>query len=274
MTMPPLLLKLMLLALGWGLVWFRYSSSLADASAALTAMAALPLAIWLGMPWRFQKQGRSTSFAGFILAAAWLITGWIFHQSLLLVGGWTLLSGLTLSQHLQRKDWRQRIGLLPLGLLSLPWLGDDITWLSAAFRSSGAWVAERCFVMLGFDVVRAGTLLMVEGQEISVEPACAGMHSLHATLVAGAALGWLRLRADTRRLTLWLLALPAIAWLTNTLRIITISVLGLHTSPEMVAGTMHEMIGWSLVLLVFGLSSKALEWLPQNHQHTAPSSST
>ena len=34
-------LKLMLLTSGWILIWLRYSGSLADASAALTAMAAL-----------------------------------------------------------------------------------------------------------------------------------------------------------------------------------------------------------------------------------------
>ena len=273
MTMPLLPLKILFLASGWILIWLRYSSSMADAGAALTAMVALPLAVWLGMPWRFQKRPRSLSLIWLSLASASLIVGWVFRQSLPLSCGWTLLVGLTLSQHLQPKDWRWRIGLLPLGLLSLPWLGEDITWLSTAFRSSGAWLAERCFFLLGFDVVRAGTRLMVEGQEISVEPACAGMHSLHATLVAGAAFGWLRLREHTRHLAIWLLALPAIAWATNTLRIITISVLGLHTSPERVAGTTHELIGWSLVLLVFGLSSSVLERLPERPRRILPSSS-
>ena len=274
MTMLRLLPKLMLLTSGWILIWFRYSGSLADASAAITAMVALPLAIWLGIPWRFQKQARSTSLVWPILAVALFIVGWLSHHPLLLASSWTLFTGLTLSQHLLAQDWQQRIGLLPLGLLSLPWLGEDVSWLSAAFRSSGAWVTEHCFALLGFEVVRAGTRLMVEGQEISVEPACAGMHSLHATLVAGAAFGWLRLRADTRHLALWLLALPAIAWLTNTLRIITISVLGLQTSPEMVAGTTHEMIGWSLVLLVFGLCSTMLEWLPHQFPRSSISSRT
>jgi exosortase len=268
MTMLPLLLKLVLLASGWILIWLKYSGSLADASAALVAMAALPLAIWLGMPWQLHKQSRTVSRLWSALAGVALIAGWFLHQALLLSCGWMVFTGILLAQHLTAAAWRQRIGLLPLGLLSLPWLGEDASWLSNLFRSSGAWVAERCFGLLGFDVVRAGTRLMVEGQEISVEPACAGMNSLHATLVAGAVFGWLRMREDRRKLTLWLVALPAIAWLTNTLRIIIISVLGLHTSPEMVAGTAHEMIGWMLVLIVFGLSSTALEWLPQKRTHT------
>lgn len=262
-----LLLKLAFLVGGWIGIWLQSSDSLADASAAFVAMAGLPLAVWLGMPWRLQHERRGTSWGWIVLAMAALIAGCFSHQPLLLSCGWMICAGITLSQHLRPADWRQRIGLLPLGLLSLPWMGEDVSWLSATFRSSGAWVAERCFAMLGFDVARAGTRLMVEGQEISVEPACAGMHSLHATLVAGAAFGWLRLRTDMRQLTLWLIALPVIAWATNTLRIITISMLGLHTSPEMVAGTLHEMIGWVLVLIVFGLSSTALEWLPQKRRN-------
>ncbi|WP_395747691.1 exosortase/archaeosortase family protein [Prosthecobacter sp.] len=266
--MFPLLLKLLLLASGWFLIWLDNAGALADASAALVAMAAPPLALWLGMPWRLQRQSRHLSRRWIALAAVVLVPGLFYRQPLALSCGWTICTGIVLAQHLTPAAWRQRAGLLPLGLLSLPWLGEDLSWLSMPFRSSGAWVAERCFDVLGFDVVRAGTRLIVEGQEISVEPACAGMNGLHAMLVAGAVLGWLRLRENMRRLVFWLAVLPAIAWLTNTLRIITISMLGLHTSPEMVAGTAHEMIGWTIVLIVFGLSSTALDWLPEKPRNS------
>lgn len=258
----PAMLKLVFLLLLGAVVWNMQADGLRDSSAWLAAAIAPLLAIWLGWPWRFQTAQRSFSWRLGVAAAITFTLGSLLDVPALLSCGWTALAAAFFQQHLTKADWNQRRGLLVLLFLSFPWIAVQDMQLGWWFRLTGAWTAEQCFRTLGFDVLREGVQVIVAGQSIDVEPACAGLHSLHAMLVAGSALGWLHL-GSTRALALWTMALPCIAWLTNTLRICLISAYGLHTSPEAARGTIHEMGGWLVIMLMFMLCSSILTRLSQ-----------
>jgi exosortase/archaeosortase family protein len=149
-------------------------------------------------------------------------------------------------------DSRHRDELRVLAVLALPWLATDGAQLALAFRHSAAWATETVYQVLGFAAVRDGTTITIEGQPLGVVAACAGLDTLHATLVSGAWLaGVLRGR---RRFWLAVGLLPALAWLANTTRVITLGGVALLWGPDVASGWLHDWGGLAVILLMFALA--------------------
>lgn len=255
--------KLAVLGLLYVCIWSHDIIIFPDSLALLGTLIALPVVIWLGWPWRFGKALKPFSKPLLTLSVALLFSGFLLDISVFLAAGWTGLAAIFARVHLTDMDWKQRRGLLVLFFLAFPWLTVQDMQLGWWFRITGAWATEQCFQLLGLDVIRHGVMVIIEGQTIAVEPACAGIHSLQAVLVAGAALGWLHLRSSAY-FVFWLGCLPLVAWMSNTLRIILISLYGLHTTAEATTGAIHELGGWLIILLVFKLCGDLLGWIAEN----------
>jgi exosortase/archaeosortase family protein len=148
----------------------------------------------------------------------------------------------------ERADLRR---LLLLPLLAFPWLTLDLAPLGWWFRLSGAWAADQLFGALGFVVTRQGTNLLVHGLPIEVAPACSGMNSLQAILIAGIILAWLELRGS-RWFWLGVATLPVLAWFANAARICAVVGVALSWGAGFARGWFHEVGGWLVVMMVFG----------------------
>ena len=227
---------------GW-LPFWRSNHSRADALAALAATTLLVAAVrrhWTGDPVRLPTK---VLVVGLVLAAAGVVAEFTLLVALALV---------VLAGHGCSTDARRRDELRLLALLSLPWLATDGAPLALAFRHSAAIATGAVFHALGFAVARDGTTLTIEGQPLGVVAACAGLDTLHATLVAGAWLaGVLRGR---KRFWLAVSLLPALAWLANTVRVITLGGVALEWGPETAAGWFHNWGGLTVIVVMFTLA--------------------
>ncbi len=216
---PPDYLMLGALALSGAWLWLRDRSWLADPANALPVLAALPLFVWLGRPWRFADGPWRWAPRWGLLAATLFALGSLLGSTLLLAGSWTALLGGWLAARVEPEAAGTLPGLMVLPLAAFPWLGADVEHVGWWFRLSGAAVAQWFLSGLHLEVVRHGTLLVVEGLPARVEPACSGLHGLQAMLIAGTVLAYLKL--GRTRLYWWNLpVLIAAAWLANALRII------------------------------------------------------
>lgn len=231
-------------------IWWRDLRWTAAMEDALPILAALPLCVWLGAPWRWRPEGFELDNRWLGGAAAGLLLGHVTGLTTVLTAAWGLLGWSWLSRRLESGSLATFKRLLPLPLLAMPWValdGDAIGWW---FRLSGAAVAEVCFAGLGFAVERQGTFLNIQGAPISVEAACAGLNTLQAMLIAGVALAFVMLR---RSPSYWwnIALLVPLAWLANTVRILLLSGAALSFSPEFVAGTFHDLSGWLVIVTMF-----------------------
>lgn len=250
---------LSLLAILWLIGWlpFRRSQhSTNDTVAALAATVLLVAAV--------RRPGAGSP----VLVPAGMAGAVIVLVLAGVVTGFTLPAALGLSLLVARAgttNGRDRDELRVLALLSLPWLATDGAQLALAFRHSAAWATGAAFDLLGFAVVREGTTVTIEGQPLGVVAACAGLDTLHTTLVAGA---WLAGSLRTRR-RFWLAVglLPALAWVANTLRVIMLGVVALAWGPEVAAGWFHTWGGLAVILTMFALAGTLVGAL---HRGTRP----
>lgn len=231
-------------------IWLRDTAWLADWADTVPVLAAFPLALWLGRPWRLRPAPARVP-AGWLVAAAVLsalgaIGGWIA----VLAAGWTLLAGLWMRAHVEPGAGPSRGRLLPLLFLAFPWMTLELPAIGWSFRLSGAAVVGGLFDLLRLDVQRSGTELLVQGMTISVEPACGGLNVLQALLVAGAAVAYTRM-GSTRAYWPGLVVLPLMAWLANTARIFTLSFTALTFGVGFARGAWHSWGGWLALCVVF-----------------------
>jgi exosortase/archaeosortase family protein len=150
--------------------------------------------------------------------------------------------------HARTGDSRLRLLLLPL--LGFPWLVGAAGGIGWQFRESAAWVAEQVFSAAGFSMVREGTRLSIQGERLGVEAACAGLGSLQAMLLAGAAAASMEL-GQSRRFWFCLPFLFAAAWLANTVRVLLICAAALTAGHEFASSSFHGLIGWLVLTATF-----------------------
>ncbi|TCD48563.1 archaeosortase/exosortase family protein [Chlorobium sp. N1] len=244
---------IMLLALMAAFIWLRDLSWTDQPADSLPILLSLPLFVWLGAPWKLQPGPLRLSSKGLILIMTSLVTGVATGWSLMLAVGWTALLWIWLSARLA-PEGRQRVRkLLILPLMAFPWLLLDAHAVGWWFRLSGSWAAGEFFSLIGFNAVHEGTRVLVEGLPIDVSPACSGINALQSMLIAGSSLAYIIL-GHHPAYWLNLPLLIVISWIANTLRIITITFAALVVSPEFASGVFHGWGGWSVLLLMFGLS--------------------
>lgn len=243
---------LVLLAVLAGFIWTRDLSWTASAWDTLPILLAFPLLIWFGQPWQFVAAGRRVSTSGVACAVAFLLLGIAADLTLLLTVGWTVLLWCWLSVRLTPEAKGRLRRLLVLCVLAFPWIRLDMGQLGWWFRISGTWATAGMFSIMGFDVARQGTSLLVQGMHVSVEAPCSGMNVLQSMLIAGSALAYVHL-GKGRHYWWNLPLLVAMAWLANTSRIVTLCLAGLSVSPAFAMGFFHSAGGLVVLCFVFCL---------------------
>jgi len=248
---------LALLCLGF-FIWPQ-GSPLADS---LPLLAGVPLFIWLGWPWRRRSDNPLPRPATLLLPALVCLGGFATGLMFPSVLGWVWFLRIWLGRFDLRGPARlSRLLLLPA--LSFPWIAHDLAQVGWWFRLSGAWSATRLFGLLGFEVSRAGTNVWLQGFPVSVDPACAGLGTLQAMLLAGAFLALSQI-GHHRRFWWQIAALVPFAWVANTARVILTCVALLTAGPAFATGAFHSWSGWVLLTLMFALCWPLLIWQRHN----------
>lgn len=241
------------LLVGACLVWTRDTSWLANSLDTLPLAAGFLLAAWLGAPWRSPEnaEGLHPRVTWPILAGLLFMMGWILPSLTLMSLSWTALAACWMRRWCRpQTDW---IGLLLILTLSFPWMVMEWPQIGWWFRLSAAVAVEAFFHLLQMPVQRHGTELIVLGESILIEPACAGWNLLQLTLLAGAAIGVQDI-SKRSRFVIFLLFLPVLAWIANFVRIILISALSLTFGLATAEGVWHGVTGLMVIAVVIGLA--------------------
>lgn len=233
-------------------IWVRDVSWITSSDDTLPILAAIPLFIWLGTPWKFKKTVNSLSPLKMILSAFLFLTGIATDLTLLLTLAWLLLLWTWLADRVVEEMIPSLKKMMVLLVMAFPWIALDAGFIGWWFRLSGAWAASHFFALMGADVSREGTLLVVNGLPISVEAACAGLNTLQSMLISGTVMAFLIL-GNTNRFWWNLPLLIIISWIANTVRIICISAAAVGISRRFALGDFHQLSGWLVLMLMFGL---------------------
>ena len=234
-------------------IWIQDLSWVSAPSDSLPIVAALPLFVWLGWPWRFNSRQSSLSPVGLLLTMTGFFLGAITGSTLLLALGWTSLLWSWLTVRLEAESRQSVKRLLILPIMAFPWILLDGQMIGWWFRLSGTRVAGNLFSAFGFNVVQEGTRLLVHGVPIDVAAACAGLNTLQSMIIAGSALAFVIL-GNHRVYWFNLMFLVILSWMANTLRIIAICWAAVMISPAFAAGFFHKWGGWLVLFLMFSLS--------------------
>ena len=256
------------LALLAGFIWVRDRSWTTSVMDTLPIILALPLFVWLGGPWASQAGVRPMHLAGVVCSIVLMLAGVLANLVFLLAVGWTLLLACWLSARLAPDAMVRARRLLVLPLLAFPWIALDFHGIGWWFRLSGSWATAGAFSLMGFDVAREGTSLLVQGLAVNVEAPCSGLNVLQSMLIAGVALAYIYL-GEGRRYWWNLPLLVPMAWLANTLRIMMLCTVGLSVSPAFAMGVFHHLGGLVVLCIVFGIC-----WLLFTLQQAPPAKTT
>lgn len=218
----------------------------------LPIIIALPVFVWLEWPWKLIEGEWTLSFPLIGLASALMIVGVLSSFVFLMGLAWCVFLWSWIQQRVSKEYRKQLIRLMVLPLMAFPWVTLDTHVLGWWFRLSGAWATSQMLTLMNFDVIHQGTQMMVNQIPISVDPSCAGLNTLQSMLIAGSVLAYILL-GEGKGYWFNLLLLIAIAWVANTIRIITLSLAAIFVSPEFAMGAFHDIGGWFVLVVMFSL---------------------
>jgi exosortase/archaeosortase family protein len=241
------------LLMGAVAIWWRDTAWLSIAADALPLAAGIPIVVWLGSPWRPCTRAHGSPLSGFwpLVALFFFLVGWILPSVTLLSAAWTALVGCGIKKSYRPSTYLP--GLLLILFFSFPWMVMEWPQIGWWFRISAASALEGCFHLLQMPVLRNGTELLVLGEKIRIEPACAGWNLLQLTLLAGAIIG-LHDVTHPRRFLCFFALLPLLAWLSNFLRIALLSALSLSCGVATAEGVWHAITGLFVIVVVMGMA--------------------
>ncbi|MEO1857455.1 MAG: archaeosortase/exosortase family protein [Rubritalea sp.] len=249
-------------------IWLRDLSWLGSVEDTLPVLCALPISWWLGQPWKRLTNPSERSTSALVIGCLLIIGGVVADLTLLMTLGWTaLLFRYLESSFAPSGCGLRRLILLPI--LAFPWIATDFNIIGWWFRLSGAWMSAQLFSLVGFSVEQQGTFVTVEGLPVSIEAACSGLNLLQSLLIAGSALAILKL-PSSRRFWIAIALLPLIAWLTNTVRILFITVIALTFGVDFAVGLFHTWGGILVIVLMFIVCWKVFQWLQNGSTDQAP----
>lgn len=136
-------------------------------------------------------------------------------------------------------------------LIPLPgFLVDAVT---GPLKQNASALAAQVLFAAGYPIARAGVLLHLGPYQLLVADACSGMHSIYSLAAVG--LFYLHLMGYKNRLRLGLLvlAIVPIAFLANTLRVVTLALITFHMGDAAAQGYLHGLAGISLYLFALML---------------------
>lgn len=248
-------------------LWLRDRGWVASASDTLPVLAGLPLFVYLGSPWQLRAERAPLTPAGTATALALLLVGLSLEANVLMAIGMAALADSYLKTCLEPAALSRARALLPLIVLAYPWLvldGQPLTWW---FRLTGAGATAHFFSLLGLSVSQEGVHLVIQGLQVSVDPACAGLNVLQAALLAGLAIAVRNERVRKLSDTLpALLTLIGLAWLANVARIILLCVLALTFGADFARGPVHASGGLVVLVLMFVLTLKLFARRPERER--------
>lgn len=258
------LLYLLFLAVSGAGIWVRDTAWLSAADETLPILAAIPLFVWLGAPWRFRENSYPLPHRPLVVAALLAAVGIATDLTILLASAWTLSLWTWVKARVGGEAViLRRLAILPF--MAFPWVALDLAPVGWGFRLSAAWVADQVYGAAGFSVLREGTILQVNSIPIEVAAPCSGMNSLQAILLGGMVLTWMEFGRN--RLYWWLVAsLPLMAWVANTMRVCSVIATAVVLGPDAARGSLHQIGGWAVVLVVFGAWSLMLKWIARTFQ--------
>lgn len=233
-------------------IWFRDTAWMTTSDDTLPIIVALPLFVWLGAPWMWSASIPNYSRSLIVSGTVIFIAGIGLNITFFLAMGWVILLAAWLNERLQKETLPTLHKLFILPLISFPWISLDLNRAGWWFRLSGAWISEYVFTWMGFAVERQGTFLNIDGINISIEVACAGLNTLQSMLISGCIVAFILLK-DTPRYWLSIPVIIFMAWTANTIRIIVICLLALLISPAFVMGPFHIWGAWGVLMLMFAL---------------------
>jgi len=231
-------------------IWLRNTAWMTSSDDTLPILVALPLAIWLGLPWKLRTPKRFLAPLWVIVAALFFLAGILSDLTILLACGWSACFYAWQKEHLDGQSLTRAKALSALVIMAFPWVTLDAAALGWYFRLSGAYVTSTVLNCFGYDVVGQGTNIKVGETEILVEAACSGLNTLQSLLIAGITLAFFTFD-DVKRVFANIPTLFAAAWIANTCRIFLIILLAFYFSPEFVLGEFHIWLGWATIVFVF-----------------------
>ena len=157
-----------------------------------------------------------------------------------------------------------RRAIIPLGFLAfmLPWPEAMVDAVETGLQYASAEVANVFLLLTGTPFVRDGLSFQLPGISLKVAQECSGVHSSYVLFMTAFVAGRLFLQSGTRR---WVLALAVIPLgvLRNGFRILVISMLCVHVSPDMIDSPIHHRGGPVFFLISLVPFFLLLAWLRQ-----------
>jgi exosortase/archaeosortase family protein len=233
-------------------IWLREMIWMSSADDTLPILAAIPLFIWIGGPWDFRDHSLPLSTKGLVIFAVFFLLGTALNISFFLAISWTALLVTWLLAAVISNPERSLSKLLVLPLMAFPWVSLDLNRLGWWFRLSGAWATAQVLPLFNFHVSQQGTSLMINETLVNVDVACAGLNTLQSMLIAGSIVAYLFLK-DSNRYWLSLPFLFFMAWLSNVIRIIAVSLATMFVSPQFATGAFHQIGGWFILIVMFSV---------------------
>jgi len=232
-------------------LWLRDQSWLASPSDTLPIVLGLPLFVYFGRPWHLPATQSALPRVAYVGAAV-LGLGIVLEGQFLCALGWTLALWGVLLRQLPREDQPRIQALLPLAVLSFPWVTLEAQPLGWLYRLTGAATVEALFRCAGVEVVREGMALNFGKLIVSVDAPCSGLNLLQALLLAGYALAAERGALKSLRDALPLLPrLVVLTWVANTARLLFLCLAAYRLGANQVKGNIHDL-GGLLVVVVLG----------------------
>jgi len=231
-------------------IWFRDISWMNSLDDTLPILIALPLFVLLLWPWKFFETEKPLPLLPIAGVVVLFLLGIISNLTVILTMAWVAMLWIWLSRSVESPPLDQIKKLLVLAFMGFPWVTLDAQQLGWYFRLTGAWVTGHFFSLLGANVHREGTSMLINMQPIEVEAACSGLNTLQSMLIAGSIVAFIIL-GHTWRYWLAIPILFVMAWIANVIRIIALVFASLLVSPQFALGTFHTLGGWVILMVMF-----------------------
>lgn len=168
-----------------------------------------------------------------------------------------------------------RAGLFPLAFLLLmaPIPEFVRARLVSGLQQGSAELCAWLFKVSGVPFFREKLIFTLPGVKIEVAEACSGIRSTIALFITTLLAGHLFLRSVRKEVLLLLALLPVVIF-KNAVRIVTLTLLGVHVNPAFLHGELHRDGGFLFFLLGMALLAPLFFWLRRTSNQSRPAASS
>jgi len=220
------------------------------------------ITVWLLWIRRFRLASLQPGFSvigPLLMLLGWAAWEWSYYENVRVASHFAALAipvGALIAVAGDRLFWK----LLPVFgvlLFAIPVPHSIRIQFAGPLQRATAQVTEHFMALGGFDILRRGSVLTLNGTDVGVAEACNGMRSVFALfLVSYLVVFSTNIRPSVRIFALALA--PALALVTNIFRLVPTVYLYGYSSAE-VAEAFHDYSGWAMYALAFVLMLGALK---------------